>query len=271
MEILEKAWKKGAVLATSVLVATGLLGFGGYTYSENKTLEQHIRKTEDKLVEQSKLLEDLKQTNEQVAGKLTETEKNLADEKQQREDLQKQLETKQSELDQKQKEASDKDSVIASKDKEIDNLKKMKASRKAKASATPTPMNNAPKEKAQAQPAQAQAAPEAPKKEEVKASSNAMTFRATAYSSQEPLEMGGGVTTASGTRVTEGRTIAVDPSVIPLGSKVRITCPDYPSVNGVYTAEDTGGAIKGNIIDIYIHDLSEVNSFGRRTIQVEIL
>lgn len=267
---MEKAWKKGTVLATSVLVATGLLGFGGYTYSENKTLEQHIRKTEDKLVEQSKLLEDLKQTNEQVAGKLTETEKNLADEKQQREDLQKQLETKQSELDQKQKEASDKDGVIASKDKEIDNLKKMKASRKAKASATPTPMNNAPKEKAQAQPAQTKTEA-APAKEEVKASSNAMTFRATAYSSQEPLEMGGGVTTASGTRVTEGRTIAVDPSVIPLGSKVRITCPDYPSVNGVYTAEDTGGAIKGNIIDIYIHDLAEVNSFGRRTIQVEIL
>ena len=51
-------------------------------------------------------------------------------------------------------------------------------------------------------------------------------------------------TTASGTSPAANRTIAVDPKVIPLGSKVLI--------NGhIYTAEDTGGAIKGNKIDIY--------------------
>lgn len=51
--------------------------------------------------------------------------------------------------------------------------------------------------------------------------------------------------TASGTVPAQGRTIAVDPSVIPLGSQVII--------NGhVYTAEDTGGAIKGKVIDIYM-------------------
>lgn len=51
--------------------------------------------------------------------------------------------------------------------------------------------------------------------------------------------------TRSGTHVTEGRTIAVDPKVIPLGTKVYIE--DY----GFYVAEDTGGLIKGNAIDIY--------------------
>lgn len=57
----------------------------------------------------------------------------------------------------------------------------------------------------------------------------------------------GGSSTASGTVPTAGRTIAVDPSVIPLGSQVII--------NGhVYTAEDTGGAIKGNVIDIFVND-----------------
>nr|WP_326167384.1 3D domain-containing protein [uncultured Lachnoclostridium sp.] len=57
----------------------------------------------------------------------------------------------------------------------------------------------------------------------------------------------GGSSTASGTVPTAGRTIAVDPSVIPLGSQVII--------NGhVYTAEDTGGAINGNVIDIFVND-----------------
>ncbi len=56
-----------------------------------------------------------------------------------------------------------------------------------------------------------------------------------------------GANTATGTIPVPGRTIAVDPSVIPLGSKVEI--------NGhVYVAEDTGGAIRGNKIDIYVAD-----------------
>lgn len=56
-----------------------------------------------------------------------------------------------------------------------------------------------------------------------------------------------GANTATGTVPMPGRTIAVDPSVIPLGSKVEI--------NGhVYIAEDTGGAIRGNKIDIFVAD-----------------
>lgn len=56
-----------------------------------------------------------------------------------------------------------------------------------------------------------------------------------------------GSNTASGTVPTAGRTIAVDPSVIPLGSQVII--------NGhVYTAEDTGSAVKGNVIDVFVSD-----------------
>ena len=56
-----------------------------------------------------------------------------------------------------------------------------------------------------------------------------------------------GSNTASGTVPTVGRTIAVDPNVIPLGSQVII--------NGhVYTAEDTGSAVKGNVIDVFVSD-----------------
>lgn len=65
----------------------------------------------------------------------------------------------------------------------------------------------------------------------------------------------GGTSTATGTKPTAGRTIAVDPSVIPLGSKVII--------NGhVYTAEDTGGAIKGKKIDIFVNSHSTALAYG---------
>jgi 3D (Asp-Asp-Asp) domain-containing protein len=58
--------------------------------------------------------------------------------------------------------------------------------------------------------------------------------------------------TASGARATVGRTIAVDPKVVPLGSKVYIIFPEsYSHMNGVYVAEDTGSLIKGNKIDIF--------------------
>lgn len=64
-----------------------------------------------------------------------------------------------------------------------------------------------------------------------------------------------GGNTASGTVPTAGRTIAVDPSVIPLGTRVII--------NGqVYVAEDTGGAIKGNKIDIFVAEHSLTWAYG---------
>lgn len=78
----------------------------------------------------------------------------------------------------------------------------------------------------------------------------------TAYSSEEP---GIGTRTASGTRVTEGRTIAVDPNVIPIGWWV------YIEGLGFRRAEDTGGAIKGNKVDVYYDSLSHARNFGRKS------
>ncbi|MNI67931.1 Cell wall-binding protein YocH precursor [compost metagenome] len=84
----------------------------------------------------------------------------------------------------------------------------------------------------------------------------------TAYSSEEP---GIGTRTASGTRVTEGRTIAVDPDVIPIGWWV------YIEGLGFRRAEDTGGAIKGNKIDVYYDSLSHALNFGRKTRTVYVI
>lgn len=64
-------------------------------------------------------------------------------------------------------------------------------------------------------------------------------------------------TTASGTQATAGRTIATDPSVIPTGTQVVID-------GHTYTAEDTGGAIKGNRIDIFVDSHQEALNQGTR-------
>lgn len=77
--------------------------------------------------------------------------------------------------------------------------------------------------------------------------------------------------TRTGTRPVEGRTIAVDPEVIPLGSQVHITCDTWPAVNGTYVAEDTGRLIKGEIIDIYMADRDQCLRFGRRQIEIKVM
>ena len=75
---------------------------------------------------------------------------------------------------------------------------------------------------------------------------------------------------------TEAMSIAVDPNVIPLGTQVHVEFLDaeYSHFTGVYTARDTGGAIKGKIIDIFMGDFNSIKShqsvidFGRRKVRV---
>ncbi len=76
--------------------------------------------------------------------------------------------------------------------------------------------------------------------------------------------------TASGTYAKKG-TVAVDPSVIPLGTKMYIMTPDGSIVYGLCTAEDTGGAIKGNKVDLFYNTSAECRQFGRRNVLVYIL
>lgn len=90
-------------------------------------------------------------------------------------------------------------------------------------------------------------------------------FEATAYCPC-PICCGkwSGGATKSGVMPKAGRTIAVDPKVIPLGSKVE--------VNGkVYVAEDTGSAINGNIIDIFFNTHNEALNWGRQKVNVRII
>ena len=91
--------------------------------------------------------------------------------------------------------------------------------------------------------------------------SNVMSMEATAYL---PTDGNGAGITATGVRATYG-VVAVDPRVIPLGSKVYI--PGY----GVALAADTGGAIKGYKIDLCMESYSECMRFGRRNVTVYVL
>jgi len=85
-------------------------------------------------------------------------------------------------------------------------------------------------------------------------------FEATAYSLEGR--------TAAGTRARRG-IVAADPAVLPLGSRIRVL--DAGRYSGEYLVEDTGRAIDGHEIDIYLANDREAKRFGRRRVRVEIL
>ena len=76
--------------------------------------------------------------------------------------------------------------------------------------------------------------------------------------------------TATGTQARVGA-IAVDPKMIPYGTEMFIVTADGSIVYGFATAEDCGGSIKGNRIDLYFDTATECFSFGRRNVDVYIL
>jgi 3D (Asp-Asp-Asp) domain-containing protein len=88
---------------------------------------------------------------------------------------------------------------------------------------------------------------------------NASDFHATAYCLKGR--------TATGEVARQGF-VAADPKVLPLGTLVHIEAGRY---TGVYKVADTGGAIRGNKIDIYVPSYQEAKLFGRQKIKVKVL
>lgn len=85
------------------------------------------------------------------------------------------------------------------------------------------------------------------------------SFRATAYCLRGK--------TAMGSSVRRG-IVAADPRVLPLGSRISISAGAY---SGTYTVADTGGAVKGRKLDIWVPNCSEAMRFGRRSVTVSRL
>lgn len=120
-------------------------------------------------------------------------------------------------------------------------------------------------EKQKVETAERQVALEKQKTENKEPSGAKMMMEATAYSCNEGF-IGGGNLTAMGQDLRiDPMAIAVDPSVIPLGTKL------YVEGYGEAIASDTGGAIKGNIIDLHFSDVSQCIDWGRRQVEVTIL
>ncbi len=94
-----------------------------------------------------------------------------------------------------------------------------------------------------------------------------MQVVATAYSQ---YDKGCGTITATGTTVHVG-SVAVDPRVIPLGTRMFIISNDGDYVYGIATAEDTGSSIKEAKIDLYYPTVEECLNFGRRNVTVFFL
>ncbi len=106
----------------------------------------------------------------------------------------------------------------------------------------------------------------------VSTSTKVITVESTAYSNDvaDNKAYGGRVLTATGHDVTDSiyyngmRIIAVDPAIIPLGSKVHIQGV------GDAIALDTGGRIKGHIVDLLVDSKQDAIQWGRRQIQVTV-
>jgi 3D (Asp-Asp-Asp) domain-containing protein len=73
--------------------------------------------------------------------------------------------------------------------------------------------------------------------------------------------------TASGATVQQGM-IAADPRVLPLGTIVHIRAGTY---TGTYKVTDTGGRIKGRIVDVYVPTYKEAKQFGRRQVKIKVI
>lgn len=85
-----------------------------------------------------------------------------------------------------------------------------------------------------------------------------LEVKATAYCGRQKTYLG--------TWATVNKTIAVDPKVIPLGSRIYI-----PQFNTIFVAEDTGGAIKGNKIDIFMDSYKTCTQWGIRSLTIYVL
>ncbi len=84
-------------------------------------------------------------------------------------------------------------------------------------------------------------------------------FRATAYCLKGK--------TASGGSVRRG-IVAADRRILPLGTRINVSAGNY---SGSYVVADTGGAIRGRILDIWVPSCSEAKKFGRRSIKVTVV
>jgi len=231
---------KELIVKTSLAGALVLAG-GFYAYDEHRDQA----KVEQLQAKYEKQLSDVKNDNLGLRDDIrTVSENNLV--------LQNKADELQVQVSEKDQQISEKDQTIQSQSAEISKLKKQidESPRRITTSVTPSVQTSS--------------------------SEGYTTFSASAYTTGangDPWTSSKwGNKTASGTSVQQGRTIAVDRNLIPLGTKLEVKFPEpFSYMNGVYTAEDTGNGIKGHEVDVYFDSYQTCVNFGVRQIQIKIL
>ncbi len=216
--------------------------------SQNQQLSSSIMDQEEQLAHQGNLIEELDYSNNDLTYRLSTVKAKRAEEQAAFQELQEQ------------------NRLLSQKIEKLSNESKQ-AEQSVKAPTAPKPVKTEPVKveapKANPKPAAPQPAPNA--------GSNYMNFEATYYdlgwasTGKRPGDKAYGIT-RSGRPVEAGVTIAVDPTVIPLGSWVEIVHADGRVEKR--RADDTGSAIKGHILDLYVPN---AKGYGRDHVKVRIL
>ncbi|AIA64265.1 hypothetical protein [Listeria phage List-36] len=244
--------KKGSKIAIATVVAVLIIVTVSLGYHTVKLNETNEAKTE----EVAKLKENISSVSKDLDNLGKEHEKKVSES----EVLKKDLDNKKKELEDKNKKEEQLKKEKEELQKQVSYKKSLK--KKAVAENIPNAVKNNKSTKSDGDV----------KTEETKGSS--FSVEVTYYAVGDGFTPG--VHTANGTNVqntittSEGhRIIAVDPSVIPMNSIVKVTTGNGESF--VAKACDTGGAIKGNIIDILVEPSADIYQLGRTTGTVEII
>lgn len=147
----------------------------------------------------------------------------------------------------------------------VDGQATVQAAAAQPAETKPAVQKEAKVEKAAPAPAPKQEKEPASRSNVSQSTAKELTVTATAYTAND-----GGMTGVTATGIDlkankNAKVIAVDPNVIPLGSEV------YVEGYGEATAADTGGAIKGNKIDVFVPSKSAAKNWGVKTVKVKVL
>ena len=256
---------------TRIAVVLLMLGGSSYHVYAVESLENEIEESND-FLEQQKL--DNQKKLDATVAELEKLEKD-------RQDLENQLENKDKELSERDKTLEENQKEIDAKKEEIEKLQgELQAKLESKSNLASAHNEKEDKEstddKSQILSNEKEVKPEH-SEEEVpnnEQNTNIGTFSVTYYSAYDGTQSG---TTAGGTNMANGniytsdgyRIVAVDKNVIPMGTILLITTSNGETFKA--KADDTGGAIKGNKIDIAVSDPNTAFELGRGTATVEIV
>lgn len=236
----------------------------------DKDLIEQQEKDREKVIDLQNDIQDKIKEQETLLAEVEESQNSLKDEKASLKASEKDLKGKQSTLQTEMSQLENKDKELAQREKGIQEKIKQEEAKKAKKESQTASSQTKKTSKQSAnndKPKNNNDKPKDDKESNGKLSvGDVLTMEATAYG---PDCTGCSGYTATGMKVKPyngQKVIAVDPSVIPLGAMVKVE--GY----GTAIAADTGGAIKGNIIDVLVKsEKYAASNWGRRNVKVEII